>query len=147
MRSQASLCLTFKYPLLQSSVTSCFPDQSSIPCTNVSSAQMISDRLTQWTVFRWRHAYAEVWLFVYSNYSYLLLTTLSLVPSRKTKQHWPADGPQSRAEEVRQEAGPDVIWRRADAAWLHSFRLHTGLQLELCRSTRALRTTDQAYLC
>jgi len=27
------------------------------------------------------------------------------------------------SEEVRQEAGPDVIWRQADAAWLHSFRV------------------------
>ena len=32
------------------------------------------------------------------------------------------DGP----EEVRQEAGPDVIWRPADAAWLHSFRVWTS---------------------
>jgi len=27
-------------------------------------------------------------------------------------------------EEVRQEAGPDVIWRLADAAWLHSRTSH-----------------------
>jgi len=30
------------------------------------------------------------------------------------------------SEEVRQEAGPDVIWRLADAAWLHSFRVWTS---------------------
>ena len=28
-----------------------------------------------------------------------------------------------KSEEVRQEAGPDVIWRLADAAWLHSCRV------------------------
>ena len=28
-------------------------------------------------------------------------------------------------EEVQQDAGPDVIWRLADAAWLHSFRVWT----------------------
>ena len=30
------------------------------------------------------------------------------------------------SEEVRQEAGPDVIWRPANAAWLHSFRVWTS---------------------
>ena len=29
-------------------------------------------------------------------------------------------------EEVWQEAGPEVIWRLADAAWLHSFRVWTS---------------------
>ena len=30
------------------------------------------------------------------------------------------------SEEVRQEAGPDVIWRPVDAAWLHSIRVWTS---------------------
>jgi len=29
------------------------------------------------------------------------------------------------AEDVQQEAGPEVIWRLDDAAWLHSFRVWT----------------------
>jgi len=33
--------------------------------------------------------------------------------------------PQLLPEEVRQEAGPDVIWGQADAAWLHSFHVWT----------------------
>jgi len=37
-----------------------------------------------------------------------------------------------RPEEVRQEAGPDVIWRLADAAWLHSFRVWTSHCIILC---------------
>ena len=41
-----------------------------------------------------------------------------------------------KSEEVRQEAGPDVIWRLADAAWLHSFCVWTSHCLYL----------DNAYL-
>ena len=42
----------------------------------------------------------------------------------------------ANAEEVWQEAGPDVIWRVADATWLHSFRVRTSHCLYL----------DHAYL-
>ena len=38
----------------------------------------------------------------------------------------------TKPEEVRQEAGPDVIWRLADAAWLHSFRVWTSHCIYLC---------------
>jgi len=36
------------------------------------------------------------------------------------------------AEEVRQKARPDVIWRLADAAWLHSHCVWTSHCIYLC---------------
>jgi len=57
-------------------------------------------------------------------------------------------------EEVQQEAGPDVIWRPADAAWLHSFRvwtshcLYLGLYLEtMLTFTYACTSGVQCIVC
>jgi len=72
-----------------------------------------------------RHSHAVCTLWYPPTSSFLLPENLSPKDiARSDVRSWKFHG--ANAEEVWQKAGPDVIWRLADAAWLHSFHVWTS---------------------